>query len=74
MHTALCRMKESLGESEACPGGGCPFWEDGCVVAQIDLRSRPELARFLLALRQDLEDARAAGCGRAQMNRLSDWR
>jgi hypothetical protein len=60
MHAAVCRMKESLGEIEPCPGGLCPFWEDGgCSLEHVDLRGRPELAGFLLALRGELESVRA---------------
>ena len=61
MHTAICRMKESLGELEPCPGERCPFWEhDRCGLEQVDFRGRPELARFLTDLRGELESFRAA--------------
>jgi hypothetical protein len=54
-----CRMKESLGEIEACPGDLCPFWEGGsCAFWHLELRGRPELAGFLLELRGELESAR----------------
>lgn len=60
METATCRMKKRLGELEACPGVLCPFWEDGsCAFRNLPLDGRPELARFLLGLRGELERARA---------------
>lgn len=60
MEAAVCRMKESLGELEPCPGEPCPFWEGGsCAFERLELRGRPELAGFLLGLRGALESARA---------------
>jgi hypothetical protein len=61
MDTHICRMKESLGTTEQCPGTQCPFWEqDGCGFAELDFRGRPELARFLAGLRVELESVREA--------------
>ena len=52
-------MKKSLGEIEACPGALCPFWEDGsCAFRNLPVDDRPELAEFLLGLRDELERAR----------------
>jgi hypothetical protein len=62
----LCQLHLTLGEVDACPGGACPFWEQGGIALpagcelerlSIDL-DRPELAEYLLELRQKLEDAR----------------
>ena len=61
MDTAVCRMKESLGEIEACPGAPCAFWEgEGCALGQIDFRGRRDVATFLLGLRSELESVRMA--------------
>jgi hypothetical protein len=70
MTTLICRMKESLGRIEPCPGTSCPFWEgDVCGLEQVDFRGRPELAGFLTALRSELEsvcDAEAGAGARRQ--------
>jgi hypothetical protein len=61
MEIGGCRMKESLGQAEACPGEPCPFWErGGCAFQSLDLRGRPELAGFLLGLRAELASFRDA--------------
>ena len=66
MNATVCRMKESLGKIEACPGGLCPFWEDdSCALRHVDLCGRPELAEFLLELRGELDSVRAMESDRA---------
>lgn len=61
MQTTVCRMKESLGRLEACPGEPCPFWErGGCAFEALDLRGRPELAEFLSELRAELESIKGS--------------
>jgi hypothetical protein len=61
MNVDICRMKESLGEPEACPGDLCPFWEGShCALDRVDFRDRPELAGFLLELRNELDSAKVA--------------
>jgi hypothetical protein len=61
MNATVCRLKKSLGAVEACPGGLCPFWDDGsCAFEHVDFCSRPEFAGFLLDLRRELESVRAA--------------
>ena len=61
-----CHLHLTLGHVEACPGGACPFWEHGgtalpagCELERlgIDL-GRPDLAEYLLDLRDQLETAR----------------
>ncbi len=59
-------MKVTLGETEECPEGACPFWETGIVEAgcslerlRIDL-GRPDLSEYLLGLRTALESTREA--------------
>ena len=65
----LCTLHVSVGESEECPESSCAFWEEGgaaidpaCVLerARFELESRPHVARWLLKLRYDLENARSA--------------
>jgi hypothetical protein len=64
MHS-VCRLKESLGEPEPCPGELCAFWEVGsCALERVDLRGRPELAGFLLDLRGELESLRDPSAAR----------
>lgn len=70
-----CRLHGALGRSEPCPGERCPLWEPGgavlqgrCAVADVDLRARADLASWLLELRDQLEQERAA----AERQRL--WR
>ena len=53
-------MKKSLGVIEACPGERCAFWEDrSCAFRNLPVEDRPEVAEFLLGLRDELERARA---------------
>jgi hypothetical protein len=61
MNATVCRMKESLGEIEACPAGLCPFWDSGsCAFEHLDVCGKPELAELLLGIRGELESLRAA--------------
>ena len=61
-----CRLHLALGHAEACPGSACPFWEEGGIALPagcelerlgVDL-ARPDLAAYLLELRERLEAAR----------------
>ena len=63
---SLCRIKTALDDVEMCPEGACPFWEHGGAVVEsgcglerlpIEL-DRPDMAEYLLGLRQALETAR----------------
>jgi hypothetical protein len=66
MASDICRMKESLGEIERCPGTLCPYWEGvACGLEQLDFRGRPELAGYLTELRSELESVREAEVGAA---------
>ena len=60
----LCALQFAAGRIEACPGGGCPFWEEGgavlpggCMIQRLalDLERRPELAHALLQVRRKLD-------------------
>ena len=62
-----CRLHLANGATEACPGAECAFWEPGgavvdprCFVDRVgfEVEARPELARWLLALRDQLDHAR----------------
>jgi hypothetical protein len=58
----LCRIEQSLGRSEVCPGASCPMWErtggvneGSCLFDELDLAGRHDLASWLHDLRQQLE-------------------
>jgi len=71
MQTGFCRMKDSLGEPEPCPGDRCAFWEGGsCAFQSLDLRGRPQLAGLLLELRGELESVKEADDARAARRRF----
>lgn len=58
----MCALKEAVGEREACPGGLCPFWDQGgCAIAGLhaDLGSTPGLAGYLLRIREELGGERS---------------
>ena len=57
-----CRIEQSLGRSEICPGASCPFWErysgasaGGCLFDKLDLAGRRELAGWLHERREQLQ-------------------
>ena len=46
-----CRL-----DGRECPGAACPFWLSGeCLLAEIDMRGRPDVAAWLTELRTELE-------------------
>ena len=60
--TRLCRIEQSLGRHEICPGASCPMWEraqsangGGCLFEKLDLAGRHDLASWLHDLRQQLD-------------------
>lgn len=60
---AACRLHQALGRVEPCRPACCPFWEPGgavlagrCALEHLSLR-RGDLARRLLDLRRELEEA-----------------
>ena len=74
-----CALQDAAGRVEACPGEGCPFWEEGGAVLEggcaierlsLDLARRPELAQYLLEIRLGLDRARRGGDGRSLFYRL----
>jgi hypothetical protein len=59
--TRICRLKDAVGEQEACTTQ-CAFWEPGgavlagrCAFEGLDLGARSDLAADLLAVRRRLE-------------------
>lgn len=69
MQNSLCALHLALGERDACPGAACAFWEDGGAVVEpgcafdrvrLEFHARPDVARWMLGVRQSLEDARSA--------------
>lgn len=64
----LCSLETAVGETEACPEGACPFWEPGgaalggrCAVEALGVATDPELATWLLEIREKLAVARSDG-------------
>jgi hypothetical protein len=64
-----CALHLATGDREKCPGAACAFWEEGGAVlaggctfdrVRLELDARPDVARWLLKLRYDLENARSA--------------
>ena len=63
-----CSLRAAIGERELCPGGACPFWEDGGAIVEagcaierlgIPIDRHPELAYHLLDRRLAVEAARS---------------
>lgn len=61
-----CGLYETVGRVEPCPRASCAFWDDapgagaGCAIERLvaHVEWSPDLAHFLLALRQELALAR----------------
>jgi hypothetical protein len=56
----LCSLEAAVGKEEACPEGGCPFWEAdgrGCAFEQLDVTADSALAAWLLEIRGRLASA-----------------
>ena len=56
------------GHAERCPGEGCAFWSNGCVLARVEaeLDGRPDVAELLLGLRREIESGRQVKVGEAR--------
>lgn len=66
--STLCDLHLATGVSEACPGPSCAFWADeGCAFERVkfELEDRPDVARWLLGIRGELETARNVELTRA---------
>jgi hypothetical protein len=71
MAAQMCEIESALGRAEPCPGVPCPFWsDDRCVVAGLraDLGTSPELAEFLLRIRDELGAGGAARFGLSSLD------
>lgn len=56
-----CSLYETIGLNEPCAGEPCAFWENGtCGIKQLatPIEGRPDIAAWLLDLRQTLEAQR----------------
>lgn len=59
----LCDLHYAVGDREECPGADCAFWEDGaCTFERVsfEFEGRPDVARWLLGIRRELETAQQA--------------
>ncbi len=57
MRPSTCHLLASVDVHEPCPGEACPFWEGNCLLTGMrsEMGTNPPLVRFLLGLREDLE-------------------
>ena len=62
--TRPCSLEAAVGRHEACPTGGCPFWEPGgaaldgrCAFEELDVTADAALAGWLLEIRGRLASA-----------------
>ena len=71
-----CTLQAAVGRFERCPGGSCPFWDDGrCLFAATkpELLVRPRVAEHLLEVRDALaavRDGESASGVRSRFFRL----
>ncbi len=58
MRPATCHLLATVDVHESCPGKTCPFWDKQCLLSELqtEIGTNPHLVRFLLGLREDLED------------------
>ena len=76
----LCSLSVAAGNDAECPRGWCAFWErggavvePGCAIERLGVDRRdPQLARYLLDLRRELESVRDAEAARAAVERLGE--
>ena len=62
--TRVCTLEAAVGKLEACPEGGCPFWEPGgaalggrCAFEELEVEADAALATWLLEIRTRLASA-----------------
>jgi hypothetical protein len=71
-----CTLQAAVGRFERCPGGSCPFWDDGhCLFAATkpELLARSHVAKHLLEVRDALaavRDGESASGVRSRFYRL----
>jgi hypothetical protein len=58
MRPTTCHLLATVDIQEPCSGEPCPFWDRNCLLTELrsDMSTNPPLVRFLLGLREDLED------------------
>jgi hypothetical protein len=79
MEGRLCSLSVVVGDDEECPAAWCAFWErggaviePGCAIERLGIDvSDPELSRYLLDLRRELEGARDAEAAEAALKQLA---
>jgi hypothetical protein len=70
MNQKLCLLEEAVGVTAVCPEDACPFWDaggsvlsSGCAIERLgiggELRRAPELADWLLSVREQLDHSAA---------------
>jgi hypothetical protein len=75
----LCSLSVVVGNDAECPHAWCAFWEKGgavvgpgCAIERLGIDiSNPEVARYLLDLRHQLENARDAEAAEAARRQLT---
>jgi hypothetical protein len=78
--TKLCSLSVVAGGDEECPHGWCAFWErggavvePGCGIERLGIRvDDPDLARYLLDLRRELESVRDAEASEKAAEHLAE--
>jgi hypothetical protein len=58
MRPTTCHLLATVDIQEQCPGDPCPYWDRECLLTELrsEMSTNPPLVRFLLGLREDLED------------------
>ena len=63
----LCTLAGTVGRTEACPEGACPFWEAGgaaldgrCAFERLGTTADETLASWLLEIREKLASTRSS--------------
>ena len=76
--TRLCSLEAAVGKAEACPEGGCPFWEPGgavlggrCAFEELDVEADVALATWLLEIRERLASAESTAAADEARNLFS---
>ncbi len=67
MNTTSCHLLAAVDVTEPCSEEPCPFWEKQCLLIGLrsEMSTNPPLVRFLLGLREDLEDGNRTFLGHA---------
>jgi hypothetical protein len=54
----MCHLLATVDIQEPCPGESCRFWDKECLLVELrsEMSTNPPLVRFLLGLREDLEN------------------